>query len=191
MTDVPYHHGNLRAVLLAAAEQTLREGGIDEISLRDLARRSGVSKSAPNRHFRDRQALLAALAVRGFERLDDEIAQAVARAGDVCAARVRAAAGAFVAFAVRDGALLELMFTMAKTEGRSDVGTAAERVFTRLGALIEEGQSSGELRGGDTTRLKLLLAATLQGIATLVASGRVPAELTDDLIDDAVALFRG
>ena len=112
-------------------------------------------------------------------------------AGDVCATQLRAAAGAFVAFAVRDGALVELMFSMAKTEGHSDVGTAAERVLARLGALIEKGQTSGDLRGGDTTRLKLLLAATLQGIATLVASGRVPADLTDDLVDDAVALFRG
>src|SRR5947209_2974095 len=65
----PYHHGNLRAELLAAAEQTVRERGVEALSLRELARRVGVSHGAPRRHFADRQALLDALAQAGFDRL--------------------------------------------------------------------------------------------------------------------------
>ncbi|WPB88462.1 TetR/AcrR family transcriptional regulator [Streptomyces malaysiensis] len=73
MTHRPFHHGNLRAVLLDQAEQTLREGGIDALSLRELARKAGVSHGAPRSHFVDRRSLLDALAERGFNRLADEV----------------------------------------------------------------------------------------------------------------------
>jgi len=69
MTDRPYHHGHLRDALLAEAERTLREQGVEQLSLRDLARQAGVSHAAPRRHFADRQALLDALAGAGFARL--------------------------------------------------------------------------------------------------------------------------
>lgn len=65
----PYHHGDLRAALLAAAESTLREKGVGALSLRELAREVGVSHAAPGRHFKDKQALLNALALTGYERL--------------------------------------------------------------------------------------------------------------------------
>jgi AcrR family transcriptional regulator len=61
MAQRPYHHGNLRAALLAQAEQTLREQGLEGLSLRELARQIGVSHGAPRRHFADRQALLLSL----------------------------------------------------------------------------------------------------------------------------------
>ncbi|MGW3141017.1 TetR/AcrR family transcriptional regulator, partial [Streptomyces sp. NPDC001139] len=64
-----YHHGDLRAALLARAEQTLRERGPGDLSLRELARDLGVSHAAPSRHFKDKQTLLDALAQTGFERL--------------------------------------------------------------------------------------------------------------------------
>ena len=62
----PYHHGNLREALLVQAMTTLREGGVEALSLRELARAVGVSHAAPRRHFPDRQALLDALAERGL-----------------------------------------------------------------------------------------------------------------------------
>jgi AcrR family transcriptional regulator len=64
-----YHHGDLPAALLAAAGKALEREGPGALSLRDAARRAKVSHNAPYRHFRDRQALLAALAAEGFELL--------------------------------------------------------------------------------------------------------------------------
>lgn len=61
-----YHHGDLRAALLRASSQVLEKEGITGLSLRDVARRAGVSHNAPYRHFPDRDALLAALAAEGF-----------------------------------------------------------------------------------------------------------------------------
>ena len=78
-TARPYHHGNLRPALLAAAERALARGG--ELSLRELAREIGVSHAAPRRHFPDKQALLDALALDGFERLGREMAAALEQAG--------------------------------------------------------------------------------------------------------------
>src|ERR687893_516154 len=74
-----YHHGNLRAALLASAEEALAAG--EDLSLRELARRVGVSHAAPRRHFPDKQALLDALAEEGFDRLGRELSQAMAGAG--------------------------------------------------------------------------------------------------------------
>src|ERR1700748_988092 len=76
-TTRPYHHGNLRAALLAQAEQPVRDRGLQALSLRELAREAGVSHAAPRRHFPDRQALLDALAQDGFDRLGRELSAAL------------------------------------------------------------------------------------------------------------------
>src|SRR4051795_11540898 len=106
----PYHHGNLRSELLACAERALGEGGLAQLSLRDLARQAGASHAAPRRHFADKQALLDALAQDGFERLGRELREAMEAAGTDFDARLAALARAYVRFAPRHAALLELMF---------------------------------------------------------------------------------
>lgn len=188
----PYHHGNLRAALLTAAEQTLRERGIDQVSLRDLARQAGVSHGAPGRHFRDRQALLDALAAMGYARLTDEIATATEKANDDFKAQLGAVAATYVRFAIENGALLELMFTTGKrekTEGADPAADSAERPYAILRRLIRRGLDTGELRPGDPDRLRLVILATFQGIATLVSSGQVPPGEAGALVKDATALF--
>lgn len=189
MADRPYHHGNLRAALLGEAERTLREQGIDALSLRDLARQAGVSHGAPRRHFADRQALLDALAEAGFARLGDEVRAAIDDAGEDYQARLRAAATAYVRFAIRDTALLELMFAAKNAGPSAALRETSERLFTAVGDLIRQGQQADQLPPGDPERLRLLLVATLQGIAALITSGRVRAGQIDALIADAVALF--
>src|SRR5450631_3759400 len=106
MKQRPYHHGNLRTALLAQAERTVREQGVQDLSLRELAREVGVSHGAPRRHFPDRQALLDALAEAGFARLGAERSSAMAGAGEDFQARLRATAAAYISFATSDAALL-------------------------------------------------------------------------------------
>lgn len=185
----PYHHGRLRTVLLAEAERTLREHGVEQLSLRDLARQAGVSHAAPRRHFPDRQALLDALAETGFARLGDEVRKAIDAADDDYPARLRAAATAFVRFATDDAALLELMFTAKNAERSATLREAATQLFATFAGLIRQAQQADVLPAGDPERLQLLLAATMQGIATLVTTGRVHPAQTSALIDDAVTLF--
>ncbi|HEX8005519.1 MAG TPA: TetR/AcrR family transcriptional regulator [Trebonia sp.] len=185
----PYHHGNLRATLLTAAERTLREHGIEQVTLRDLARQAGVSHAAPSRHFRDRQALFDALAAEGYVRLGDEIATAIENAGDGFEARLRAVGATYVRFAVDNAALLELMFANRKAGGPDAAPRAPERPYAILKELIQHGHKTGELHAGDPERLQLIILATFQGIAALVSSRSVPIGQTDALVADATALF--
>ncbi|WP_030903508.1 TetR/AcrR family transcriptional regulator [Streptomyces sp. NRRL F-5126] len=202
--DRPFHHGNLRAVLLDQAETVLRERGIDALSLRELARAAGVSHGAPRSHFIDRAALLDALAERGFVRLADEIRGAAARAsGDGAAgdgasgdgvsgdgaAVLRAAASAYVRFAAHESALLDLMFS-AKADGPSEaVAGAAERLFAAMADIMAAGAETGAYDTRDVGRLTLLLSATVQGISALVTSGRITTDQSEALVDDAITVF--
>ncbi|MGH3155039.1 MAG: TetR/AcrR family transcriptional regulator [Streptosporangiaceae bacterium] len=188
MPERAYHHGQLRATLLTAAERTLREHGVEQVSLRDLARQAGVSHGAPRRHFRDRQTLLDALAAAGFVRLAAEIAAAIENAGDDFEAQLRAVAASYVRFAVDDAALLDLMFAR-KASGTDAVPKTPELPYVIVEDLIQRGQQTGKLQPGDPERLFLIILATFQGIASLVASHKVPAEQIDALVTDATALF--
>ena len=93
MTERSYHHGNLRAALLDRAWEVVDSEGAEALSLRQLARDLDVSHGASGRHFRDKQALLDAVAVLGFARLNAALADAVDTAGPF-AGRFRAAQGA-------------------------------------------------------------------------------------------------
>jgi AcrR family transcriptional regulator len=189
VADRPYHHGNLRAALLAEAEQTLRQHGLDGLSLRELARQIGVSHAAPRRHFADRQALLDALAESGFARLGAELRGAAERAGEDYEARLRATNLAYVRFAVNDAALLELMFAGKHREQAGALHEAADRAFLVILQLIEEGQAGDVLEPGDPERIGLLLFATMQGIAALVTAGIVAPDQVDSLVADAIGRF--
>jgi AcrR family transcriptional regulator len=189
VSERPYHHGNLRSALLARAERTVREQGVEQLSLRELARQVGVSHGAPRRHFPDRQALLDALADAGFARLGAELRGAVEGAGEDFQARLRATGAAYVRFATRDATLLELMFAGKNRQETGPVHEAAERAFAVLRELIEQGQADGILEQGDTERVGLVLFATVQGIAALVTGGVVGAERLDELVGDATVRF--
>jgi AcrR family transcriptional regulator len=188
-TGRPYHHGNLRRALLEAAERTVRERGVQELSLRELAREVGVSHGAPRRHFPDRQALLDALAESGFERLRRELRAAVDGAGDDFEERLRATGAAYIRFATADPALLELMFAGKHRDDAVALQEAAERAFGVMLELIVQGQAAGRLEPGDPERVGLVLFAAIQGIASLLASGMVLPEQLDELLDDSIAHF--
>ena len=184
-----YHHGNLRAALLEEAEKSVREQGIERLSLRELARQLGVSHAAPRRHFHDRQALLYALAEAGFTRLGTELRRAMTRAGEEFEPRLQATASAYVRFATRDAALLDLMFAGKHNEPTPVVQEAALGALSVLFELVEQGQAEGVLEQGEPGRVGLVLFATVQGIAAVVNGGIVDASQSDALIADAIANF--
>lgn len=95
-----YHHGNLRAALIEATLRAIAEDGPDRFTLRDVARRAGVSAAAPYRHFRDKEELLAAVAGECAERLGELTERAVAAAPDNALEQYRAAGIAYVQFVV-------------------------------------------------------------------------------------------
>jgi AcrR family transcriptional regulator len=179
-----YHHGNLRAALLDAAEAALARG--EALSLRELAREIGVSHAAPRRHFADRQALLDALAERGFARLGAAM-DAAAGADRPWADRVRALAGGYVRFATEHAALLDVMYAGKHRPGAVALREAAERAFAAPLALIAEGQAAGDVAPGDPARLGTVLWASIHGVASMANAGLLGEQPADGLLDEAVA----
>ena len=109
MDKPAYHHGDLANALIAAALDAVEQNGPDAVSLRDIAQTLGVSRAAPYRHFADRDALLAAVAARGFEDLNVGYEAALAAEGDG-REKLRAAGRVYLDFARRRPGLFRLMF---------------------------------------------------------------------------------
>lgn len=172
----PYHHGDLRAALLTSAERTLREKGTSALSLRELARDIGVSHAAPGRHFKDKQALLDALALAGYDRLNDALA-----AADLPEAplepRLASLARAYLTFAIENPELLALMF--ARKHDPDIDAQLADAVDMSMGSFVRltaEAQRRGEIIEGDPEQLTLAAAAGVHGLASLIAAGALPAD---------------
>jgi AcrR family transcriptional regulator len=108
--NVTYHHGDLRAALITAAEAEIERIGYENLSLRELAASLNVSRAAPYRHFTDRRALLAALAAEGFDALT-AIYREVIGTGKTPRTRLAASGRAYLAFADERPQLFRLMFS--------------------------------------------------------------------------------
>ena len=178
--DSTYHHGSLREALLAEGRRLLLEKGPEAVTLRELARRTGVSHAAPSRHFADRDALLAALAAEGFDQLTRRL-QASAGIASL-EERLSDFAHAHVRFAVENGPLMALMFGRKPRPGEPDA-EAAQR-FYALGAEL-----LGEAPGAPVGPVPYVLAGTLEGIGALVVSGRLAPDAVDTVVDEAVAML--
>jgi AcrR family transcriptional regulator len=188
MTSQPFHHGNLRAVLLERAERMLRQEGVEGISLRELARQAGVSHGAPRSHFVDRQALLDALAERGFDRLTAQVEHEASSPGSFAEKLVRVG-HAYVEFGVDDAALMELMFAGKVNGGPGPLQYAAARLFGAFDQMLGSDPSADRQPGDPRYRFNLLFAATMQGTATLLAAGRVSRSDGETLVDDAIEIL--
>ncbi len=178
---MPYHHGDLRNALVAAATQMVEEGGQERFSLREAARSVGVTANAAYRHFADKSALLTAVAASGFEELSRRMAAAMARRGraaddrTTATSRLRAVGRAYVELALERPELFRLMFGPSGLScldgGASQIDgpTPAELLGRALDDLVAEGHMSTERRVG----AELRAWAAVHGFASLVLDGRV------------------
>ena len=186
MIDRRYHHGDLRAALLAQAEITLRESGVDGLSLRDLARTVGVSHGAPRRHFEDKAALLNALVAEGFHRLEDALANAALLDDREFVAVLKDVAVTYIGFATANPALVDLMSASRYlADADAALVRAREESFAPVRRLVEMGQATGQLAPGEVARIGTLIFATIHGLATM-ANNKMIDPLDDQLISDAV-----
>jgi AcrR family transcriptional regulator len=150
-------------------------------------RRNVVSHAAPRRHFPDKQALLDALAHNGWERLGAALAKAVADAGDGFDARMLGLARAYVAFATRHPALVELMFATKHQDGASpELAAAGERAFAPALTAVADGQADGAVVGGDPHRVAIVAFAALQGLVALTNNGMLDGTPLPETLDEVV-----
>ncbi len=165
----PYHHGNLRAALLARAEEVVREHGVAALSLRELARDVGVSHGAPRRHFADKQALLDAVCEEVFEQLHVRLREASAAGDDVFDA-LRRQGNAYVHFALENPEHYRIVFMKEHASGPqapdSLIATGA------FGYLVESVRAciDAGVYEGDPVDLALSLWAAAHGVAALLVA---------------------
>jgi AcrR family transcriptional regulator len=113
MADDPYHHGDLRTAILDAAEEHLAERPIEMVSMRELARKAGVSPGAPYHHFKDRNGLVIALCQRGFSRLGELLTAKQEENG------LDGQIEGYLQFSQANPALYQLMFSPEVTAGKN------------------------------------------------------------------------
>lgn len=166
----PYHHGSLRSALIEAAEAVIAERGVDGFSLREAARRAGVSPAAPAHHFGDARGLLTALAAEGFRRFGNALA--AADVGATPEERVRAQGMAYVRFALAEPAKFDLMWRYALIDRDDpDYLAASRRAFAVLDREVrgEEGMKKGRL--DPSVAPSIACWAMVHGFARLALDG--------------------
>jgi AcrR family transcriptional regulator len=193
-----YHHGGLREALMSAALVAIERDGIASVSLRELARDLGVSHGAPAHHFQDRTGLFTALAAAGFDRLREQMEQAVAVAADTPAAKLSATGRAYVLFAAENRGYFEVMFHPgllrpgdAAFEASRDKAShvlqeaiAAVRAGGRASSRKRKTKGGDRKPGPDVEWLKAWSVA--HGLASLWLTGNIPPALAPDGIEALV-----
>lgn len=179
-----YHHGDLRAAVIAAGMKRLRDGDDGELGLRALARDVGVSATALYRHFPDKEALLDALADEGLRRLGALQAQAWLKAGGGHAG-FKATGIAYVRFAYEEPAVFRLSFTRQMSERCQPGADGGEVGYNLLRAGVA--QTMSHLEDPDTAALHAW--ALVHGLAMLLLDKRV--EWDEAMVEEVVGLTFG
>lgn len=169
----PYHHGDLRRELLRAAVDVIDESSAYALTLRELARRVGVSHAAPAHHFGDKAGILTAVAVEGFELLRDELANVPDPASDFMEVGV-----AYVRFALGHRAHFSVMFNADLHHPQDPDLLEARR---EAGEALNRGAAAAASGDGSSPPVNALAAWSLvHGFATLCLGGNLPAEVQDE-----------
>jgi AcrR family transcriptional regulator len=165
-----YHHGNLRAELLDTAIEQLQSEGAEALSLRALARSVGVSQTAPYRHFSDKNALLAALATRGYQQLLDDLRAAKTTANDNPDEQLIAIAHAYVNFGIANPDLFKLMFgsSVQPSDKHPELREISRQTYHLVSDLLQRGVELGIYKElDDIAYLTNAAWSGIHGLATL------------------------
>ncbi len=185
--DRRYHHGDLRAALVQIAREFVREAGAEEWSMREAARRAGVSQAAPYRHFADKAALLDAVGAEAYGELERRYRRAVESHPDP-GDHALAVAKAYLRFSFEEPKLFRLIFSSPRLHGTPE----ARRSYGAFEDAIRSSQAHGSLPEGSTKALAHIVWSAAHGVADLVLSGsfgrRHGTEIAERMLD---ALFRG
>lgn len=180
--------GDLRRALVDAAVATLDEVGADRLSLREVARRIGVSHAAPAHHFGDRTGLLTAVATQGFERFTTHLDASLRAAPDDPVEALVALARAYAEFAEHQPGSFDVMFRPAllRTDDPA-YAAAAAAAYAVLRRLVDRCQRAGWHADADNRALTNAAWGLAHGLTVL----RTPAMSLDDLAATAATLVVG
>ena len=193
-----YHHGDLRTALVREAARTIRDDGVEGVTLRDVGRRLGVSRTALYRHFNDKAALFAAVAREGFQAFSRELRRAWDEAGGGLEG-FRAMGMGYVRFARTNPAHYRIMFGQYRALCESDAALASDASASfgvLLDALATLERDGAIPAAGDRSALGHFIWASMHGVAMLSIDGQLGADpaaadaltaLTVDRVSTAIA----
>lgn len=172
----PYHLGDLKKKLIAATEALILERGVDGFSLREVARRAGVSPAAPSHHFGDAKGLLAEVAYLGFRDFADALTEADGKGGADPKKRLYEQGLAYVRFAMKNPARFTLMFRHDKYgNGPEKLQEVSERAYAALENAIRDatGTATGAPLRADGFGQLLAIWSMVHGFAHLALGGEL------------------
>lgn len=173
-----YHHGNLVDALLQATIAVIEERGVESVSVREAAKRAGVSPGAPFRHFRSKTALLTAVAEQAMERLTEAVRNELTRAGDADpVAALRAIGHGYLSWAIANPTHFQIISSRSLIDFHGSQRLVEENETIRLIMvdLVARAQAEGRLRPGvDPETLMLSLRAFTYGVARMWIDGHFP-----------------
>ncbi|MCS5587084.1 MAG: TetR/AcrR family transcriptional regulator [Porticoccaceae bacterium] len=169
-----YHHGDLRKTLLVAAKDLITQHGIESLSLRKLAEKIGVSRTAAYHHFKDKNDLLCAIAAQGFRRRQQEMLKQNKDSKQTERQKLQQYICAYVHFAVENPEEYELMFGRCiwkQAKCTAELREVAYASFQQQVEMVGQWQAVGLISGDNPLRTAQVLWGTLHGIAKLFIDG--------------------
>jgi AcrR family transcriptional regulator len=182
MKSKTYHHGNLKEALIVAGLEILSEHGIEGLSLRKVAKKIGVSHTAPYNHFPDKQALLAAISTAGHEQLYRKLLDMFEKSKDDPATIIPEIAWAYLQFALDNPAKFKLMFSGAREEERNhpDFMEVSGKSIALFEEIVTFCQSKGQVAEGNVQKIAVKLWSTTHGFTALILEDQFPPEYLRD-----------
>lgn len=186
----PYHHGNLRTALVGAAIKLLEASGPDALSLRGVAAEAGVSQTAPYSHFKDKRALLAAVAEVGFERLRARMTP-LDESASTARERFLQTGRGYVAFALGSPGLFRLMFNsvLGPLSDFPDLERKAQEAYGLFHAGLEGVVEGGRLPRAEVSTLRVSAWALVHGLASLLVEQRLGGVDAERLTAEVTELY--
>jgi len=184
-----YHHGDLKEALLKASLELVSEKGPHGFTLAEVCRKAGVSVAAPYRHYRDREALLAAIALTGFEHQFEVLSQAVNECPDKTFEALRALADRYVNFAIANPSTYRVMFGSDLSKAKfPELYATARRAFEVVFCTVEKCLIAEKKTTENTYALSVSMWSHCHGIAMLCVDGFLREIAMDERVSELIYL---
>jgi AcrR family transcriptional regulator len=176
-----YHHGDLKQALIVSGMKILQEEGLNALTLRSAARAAGVSHSAPYSHFKDKQALLAAISTMGFNDLYDRITATISEFRNSPRELLTETGWTYIQFAVSEPNCFKLMFSGILEDEHSfpEFMAAVQKTYHKLVEVVGICQEGNVLRSGPQEESAIAVWSLVHGFVSLYLEQQFPGRVLE------------